>query len=253
MFTHAILRKPSASIVDGITSVDLGIPDYPNALKQHEKYAEALESLGLSLEILEADERFPDGCFVEDVGLHTPHCMILTNPGAATRKKETHIISEVFAKRFNTVEYITDPGTVEGGDILEVGDTYYIGLSDRTNEEGARQLVNILEKYGLKGVIVELSVFLHLKTGVSFVGDNTLLLGGELVDHPAFADFQKIIIDADETYAANSLWINGKVLMPEGFPKSKAKILASGREVIEVKVSEFEKIDGGLSCLSIRF
>lgn len=253
MFTQAILRKPSAALVNGITSVDLGVPDPANALKQHAAYAAALESLGLKLDILESEERFPDSCFVEDVGLHTPHCMILCNPGAATRQAESALISARLHARFDTMEYIKSPGTLEGGDILEVGDTYYIGLSARTNQEGADQLIAILEKYGLKGVVVELKEFLHLKTGVSFIGDNTLLLGGELVEHPIFASFDKIEVDSEEEYASNSLWINGKVLMPAGFPKTKAKILASGREVVEVEVSEFQKVDGGLSCLSIRF
>jgi len=252
-YSQAILRKPSPSIIHGITSADLGLPDFAKAMEQHVKYGQALESLGLKIHVLEADDRFPDSTFVEDVALHTPHCLILSNPGADTRKKETSIISEFLSQQFQQIAHIREPGTLEGGDILEVGETYFIGISERTNEEGARQLESILTSHGLKAVQVKLSEFLHLKTGVSYLGQNTLLVGGELVSHPAFENFEKIRIDPDETYAANSLWINEVVLMPLGFPKSKAKILATGRKVLELDVSEFEKVDGGLSCLSIRY
>ena len=136
---------------------------------------------------------------------------------------------------------------------MMVGDHFYVGLSDRTNEEGARQLISLLESFGFSGSTVELHGMLHLKSGISCLENNTLLVCDQFLNEPAFQDFDLIATDADETYAANCLWINGRVLVPAGFPKTRTKIEAAGYQVVEINVSEFQKLDGGLSCLSLRF
>jgi dimethylargininase len=253
MFRNAIVRVPCAAIIDGLTSCHLGKPDYRAALEQHAGYIKALESLGLKVKVLEKNEMFPDSTFIEDVALCTPACAIITNPGAPSRKGEIIGIREVLEDYYKIIEEIQLPGTVEAGDILMCGTHYYIGISGRTNNEGAGQLISILEKHGLTGSAIVLSEMLHLKTGVSYLENNNLLVAGEMVEKNEFKSFRKIIIEEDELNAANSLWINGTVLVPAGFPKTKRKIEDAGYPTLALEVSEFRKVDGGLSCLSLRF
>jgi dimethylargininase len=253
MFTHAIVRTPCPEMVDGITSVKLGRPDYSLALEQHQEYVEALRSLGLKITILEPDSRYPDSTFVEDVVLCTSGFSVITNPGVVSRKGEKENMERVLGSYYDVIEYIHPPGTLEAGDVMMAGNHFYTGISQRTNQEGADQLIRILEKHKLKGEKVELKNLLHLKSGISYLENNNLLIGKELFDHPAFNDFGKISVGKDEDYAANSLWVNGTVLVPEGFPETRRNIEQAGYPTISLAVSEFEKLDGGLSCLSLRF
>jgi dimethylargininase len=253
MFKNAIVRRPTKSVINGISNAKLGLPDYKLALTQHDNYIETLRKCGLEVEVLEANENFPDWVFIEDVALLTKKCAIVTNPGTPSRNKETIGIKETLSKYYNNIEKIVSPGTLDGGDIMMVEDHFYIGLSDRTNTEGANQLIAILEKHELAGSVVNLDEVLHLKTGVNYLDNNNLLVSGEFIDKMEFKDFNKYIIPNGEEYAANSLWINGKVIVPTGFVKTKKLIEEIGYEVIGVDVSEFRKLDGGLSCLSLRF
>lgn len=252
-FTKAIVRTPCAALVNGITTADLGLPDYPLALQQHGEYVAALAQCGLEVLTLPADENYPDSTFVEDVALCTPACAVVTNPGAASRNGERALIGEALLGYYARYEEIQFPGTLDAGDVMMVGSHFYIGLSARTNADGARQLIAILERHGMSGQAVPLRHVLHLKTGISYLEDNHLLVCGEFVDDPTFAKFDRIVVDADEAYAANCLWVNGTVLVPAGSPKTLAKIEALGYGTIVLEMSEFEKVDGGLSCLSLRF
>jgi len=240
-------------MVNGISNAGLGKPDYQNALIQHADYIEALKECGLQVTVLPPDENFPDSTFVEDAALMTPHCAILTNPGAASRRLETHSMLVTLREFYEDVEKIETPGTCEAGDIMMVGEHFYIGLSERTNQAGAEQMVAILERYGMTGSVVELNEVLHLKTGLGYLENNNLLACGEFLIKPEFQQFNILQVDPDESYAANSVWINGTVLTPSGFPKTRALIASAGYDVREVDVSEFQKLDGGLSCLSLRF
>lgn len=253
MFTKAIVRRPCAEMVHGITTSNLGKPDYQNALIQHQNYINALTACGLSVSVLDADARFPDSTFIEDSALCTPHCAIVTNPGDLSRRGERDAMFAVLADFYNNVHEITLPGTLDAGDVMMVGATYYIGLSNRTNREGTNQLIAILAKYNLTGIAVEMADILHLKTGMSYLENNNLLVTEQFVNEPYFSTFNKILVENDETYASNSLWINGTVLVPQGYPKTLAKINALGYKTIEVDTLEFRKLDGGLSCLSLRF
>ncbi|QNO14696.1 N(G),N(G)-dimethylarginine dimethylaminohydrolase [Alkalicella caledoniensis] len=253
MFKNVITRKPSKSMVHGITTVNLGKPDYEKALLQHSEYVKALKGCGVNTIELEANEDYPDSCFVEDTALLTKKCAIITNPGAESRKGEEKEISEVLKDFYDNIEVIKNPGTVEGGDIMMVGDHFYIGLSARTNEEGARQMISFLEKYGYTGSTVPLKEFLHLKTGVSYLGNNNLLATGEFLDSTEFREFNIIEVSKDDDYSANCIWVNGKVLVPKGFKNTRDAIIKAGYDVIELDMSEFQKLDGGLSCLSLRF
>jgi len=253
IFTNAIVRKPCLEMVNGITTAELGKPDYERALEQHQIYIEALKSCGLQVTELEADNRFPDSTFIEDVALCTSKFAVITNPGAASRNGEKEGIRRALEKFFSVIEHITFPGTLDAGDVMMVGTHFYIGISQRTNHEGADQLIKILQKYEMTGSKVLMKEMLHLKTGLSYLEHNNLLISGEFIDHVSFDQFTKISVDTSEQYAANSLWINGKVFVPKGFAHTKKKIEKAGYQTIEIDVSEFQKLDGGLSCLSLRF
>jgi len=240
-------------MVNGISNANLGVPEYSKALVQHADYIDALKECGLQVTVLPADEEFPDSTFVEDAALLTRRCAILTNPGAPTRNQETRSILPAIRKFYTELEVIEAPGTIEGGDIMMVGDHFYIGLSERTNEAGAEQMITILNRYGLRGSVVELNEVLHLKTGLGYLENNNLLACGEFPGKPEFRQFNILQVDPDEAYAANSVWINDTVLVPMGFPATRDLIVSAGYRIREVDVSEFQKLDGGLSCLSLRF
>lgn len=253
MFTRAIVKTPCAAMINGLTGADLGTPDYQQALQQHASYVDALQACGMQIISLPADENFPDSTFVEDVALLTPECAILTRPGAASRTREVESMGPVIRDLYENVETIEAPGQVEAGDIMMVGKHFYIGLSDRTNQAGADQMIAILERYGMSGSVVSFEEVLHLKTGLGYLEDNNLLASGEFLNKPEFSQYNILEVPEEEAYAANSIWVNGTVLTPAGYPKTKALIEAAGYPVICVDVSEFRKIDGGLSCLSLRF
>ena len=253
MFTNAIVRKPGRSMVKGLTNANLGVPDYQKALEQHELYVRALKNCGLDVEELEADENFPDSTFVEDVALLTLNCAIITNPGALSRKGEIIGIKKIVQKYYDDIEEIQSPGTVEAGDIMMVGKHFYIGISERTNLDGAQQIIRILNKYGMSGSVIQLEKVLHLKTGLAYLENNNLVVCGEFLSNPEFKKFNVIEISETESYAANCVWINDKVLLPKNYPDTRQKIIDTGYAVVEIDVSEFQKLDGGLSCLSLRF
>ena len=254
MFKKAIVRKPNPSIVDGITSSpQLGKPDYQKALIQHDAYIAALKICGLEVIELEVDNRFPDNCFVEDVALLTGKCAVVTRPGAGSRLGEEAGMAKILGVYYPAIDMIRAPGTLEGGDVMMVGDHFYIGISDRTNHSGAAQLVDILKNFDYTTSLVELNDVLHLKTGLSYLEDNTLLIAGEFIKKTEFSSFKKIIIPENELYAANCIRVNDYVLIPEGYEKTKSAIEAAGLATLTVDTSEFRKIDGGLSCLSLRF
>lgn len=255
MFKHAIVRTPSQNISEGITSANLGKPVYTKALKQHAGYIAALQSCGVVVHVLEADSAYPDACFVEDTAVLAERVAIITNLGAPTRKGEEKKVAAALRGfyRDDQIETITQPGTLEGGDVMRVGDHFYTGLSARTNEEGARQFISFLNKHGYTGSVVKMREMLHLKTGLAYLENNLLLTAGEFIGHPTFASFKTIPVDLKDAYSANCIYVNGIVLIPEGYPVTRGKIEATGLPTREVGVSEFRKIDGGLSCLSLRF
>jgi dimethylargininase len=183
----------------------------------------------------------------------TPFCAIITNPGAISRKGEIFGIEAVLEKFYSDIEYIKVPGTLDGGDIMNAGTHYYIGLSERTNYSGIQQLQNILDKYKLSSTVIPLKNVLHLKSGVAYLENNNLVASGEFLTKDEFNKFNILEIKEQESYAANCIWINGRVIIPEGFPDSKNIIEKAGYTIIEIDVSEFRKVDGGLSCLSLRF
>lgn len=253
MFENAIVRKPGQSLTGGLTTAHLGKPDYKRALKQHGTYIKALKCCGVRVKVLEADEQYPDAVFVEDTAVLPERCAVVTRPGAPSRRGEEVSIKNTLKNIYTCVETITAPAALEGGDVMRVGNHFYVGLSARTNEQGYRQFAEILHKYGYTASPVKMEKCLHLKTGLAYLENNNLLVAGEFIAHEEFKKFNRIIIDESESYAANCIWVNDVVLVPLGFPKTKAAIERAGYSVMEVDVSEFRKLDGGLSCLSLRF
>jgi len=253
MFKNAIVRRPGRSLADGITSASLGKPNYENALKQHDNYITALERCDVTVTVLDAQEKYPDSVFVEDTAVLTAKCAVITNPGALSRQGEEHTIHEALKKFYTDIHIITSPGTIEGGDVMMVGDHFYAGLSARTNKTGTAQFAEFLSRYGYTQSDVEMAEFLHLKTGLSYLENNNLLIAGEFIGSTYFKQYNCIEVTEAENYSANSIWVNGTVLVPTGYAGTLSAVKAAGYKTIEVDVSEFRKLDGGLSCLSLRF
>ena len=252
MYTNAITRKPCKNFADGLTTSDMGKPDYKLMLRQHVNYVDALKSLGLQVTELEALDDFPDAHFLEDTAVIVPEVAILTRPGALSRRGEEIFIEPILAKH-KTVRKITEPGTLDGGDILVIDKNVFIGLSDRTNQEGANQLSEILFQYGYNSMLIKVEEGLHLKSDVNYIGNNTILITDKYYNHAEFENYIRICVDKNEAYAANSLLINDKVIIPKGFPATKQKLLKADFDLIEIDMSESQKMDGGLTCLSLRF
>lgn len=252
MFTKAIVRRPAETFATGITTANLGKPDYDMVLKQHDAYCEALIKCGLELTVLQANSDFPDSCFVEDTAVVTKDFGVIARPGDKRRLGEEVEIKKVLEPLLK-LHYIEEPGTLDGGDIMQAGNKFYIGLSARTNLPGSKQLSKILKEYNYEVYSIPVCTMLHFKTGVNYLGDNNLLVHQDFCTRDDFKSYNQTIIDPNETYAANSLRINDYVLTPKGFPKTKASIEKLGYQVIELEMSEFQKMDGGLSCLSLRF
>jgi dimethylargininase len=250
MFTKAIVRRPGRNFAEGITTSNLGKPDFEKAIEQHSAYCNALSGCGLELMVLEADKRYPDGCFVEDTAIVTSDVAVITRPGAASRIGEEAVISETLSE-FRKIETIRFPGTLDGGDVLRVEDHFFIGISGRTNREGAMQLSAILSKYGYTSSETEVGSGLHLKSGLAYLGNGNFI---SVKGFSKIAGSSGIIIsDQEENYSANCLLVNDFLLIPKGFPKSKEKIVDLGYNIIEPDMSEFRKMDGGLTCLSLLF
>jgi dimethylargininase len=177
---------------------------------------------------------------------------VITNPGSDSRKGEEETIATVLG-RYRKIEKIQPPGTMDGGDVLQVDQHFFIGLSERTNQEGAGQLGQILKHYGYTYTTVTVGEGLHYKSSVNYVGKNTLLVTEDFANTDQLSGYDIIIADSDESYAANTLFINDHLLVPRGYPNTRKKLDALGFKIIELDTSEVRKMDGGLTCMSLRF
>jgi dimethylargininase len=256
VFTRAIVRPPGASFSRGLTTANLGKPRLDIALVQHEAYCAALEKCGLTLTRLDADERFPDSTFVEDTAVLTERFAVLARPGAPSRQGEVSAVAKALGASYGPCGEIMSPGTLDGGDVCQVDQHFLIGLSQRTNAEGAAQLSGLLTSRGFTTTIIDIrgsDDLLHLKGGISWPGRDVLVLTPALATHPAFGGHEVIVVDPDEQYGANCVAINGQLLIPAEHPRLADTLVGHGFDVIPLPVSEFRKMDGGLSCLSLRF
>ncbi len=256
MLHRAIVRRPCENFAAGLTTVALGEPDYVRALEQHEAYCAALEACGLTLTRLDADQRYPDSTFVEDTAVLTKRCAVVTNPGAPSRAREVADISKTLARFYSELHSICGPGTLDGGDVCEAGNHFFIGISERTNEAGAQQLAELLTSFDYTASLIDIrdvDGILHLKSGLAYLSDNRLAVIEALHSRAEFRGYDLIRVKAGEEYAANCLSINGSVLIAAGYQILEVKLRELGYQTIALAMTEFQKMDGGLSCLSLRW
>jgi dimethylargininase len=260
IFTRAIVRAPSANFSQGLTSSDAGAPDFGLATQQHEQYCAALKDCGLELTHLEPDPTHPDATFVEDTAIVTPRGAVITRPGAPTRRGEIDSVGAALRTFFPETPAIAAPGCVDGGDVCEADGHFLIGVSARTNEAGARQLKEHLRRFGYSATLVDIrasKALLHLKTGIAYLGDGVWAIAAEIErELPPLADLRVrdwISVSAAEGYAANCVRVNQAVLVPAGYPRLATALRERGLRPMPLEMSEFQKMDGGLSCLSLRF
>jgi len=255
-FRRAIVRSPAENFADGLTTVDLGVPDVGKALAQHAAYCAALEDVGVELTRLPAEASHPDSTFVEDTAILTPRGAILTRPGAPSREGEVASIERALSAFYPSFLRIEAPGTVDGGDVCEAGDHFFIRVGRRTNDDGARQLARHLAADGYASTLVdlrEIEGLLHLKSGIAWLGGKTLLVIDPLAAHSAFRGWELIRVPPGEDYASNCVLVNDRIFFAEGFPLLERVLRERGYRLIVLPMSEFQKMDGGLSCLSLRF
>jgi len=253
---NAIVCAPASSMTLGITTRDVGPPDVERALAQHARYCKALERCALQVTSLPPDPSFPDSTFVEDTAVLAERCAVVTHPGAESRRGEIAAIRDGLRRFFPALEAISAPGTLDGGDVCRVGDRFIIGISARTNEEGARQLGGFLERAGYSWTPVDIrgiEGLLHLKSGMAALDDDRLLLIDGLAERSELAAHRVVGVEPREWRAANCVRVNQHLLLPRGYPATERALRRMGFSLVVLDVSEFEKMDGGLSCLSLRF
>ncbi len=251
MFTHAICRRPGQDLGAGLTTSDLGAPDHALALVQHDAYIAALRGLGLKVDVLGAKAGYPDAHFVEDTAVVIPEVGVICRPGHPARRGEEQSIAPALTG-YRPLEHITAPGLLDGGDVLQVGRHFFVGVSERTNREGAEQLGGILKRHGYTWTAVPVGAGLHFKSSVNEVGGQ-LLVTSAFANRPELTDYERIVVPGGEEYAANTLRINNHLLVPAGFSATLGKLTDLGMEITTLELSEMRKMDGGLTCLSLRF
>lgn len=253
-FKHAITRKPAASIIDGLRTIDTGRPDLAQMIAAHDSYVASLRETGAEVIELPALPTYPDSVFVEDTALCLPQGAILMRAGAATRAGEVAEMAPALAKVYSDVRAIKGPGTIEGGDILVTESEIIVGLSERTNQAGVDELAALVKDWGytVRSLKIPDDV-LHFKTDCSLLDVNTILSTQRLAASGCFADYNVIYTAPDEEAAANAIRFNQFVLMAAGFPETAKRLRDSGYKVREIDNTDCAKLDGGMSCLSLRF
>jgi dimethylargininase len=255
-FTRAIVRPPGSNFSAGLTSVALGAPDLSRALRQYAQYCEALERCGLDLVRLPEDPEHPDATFVEDTAILSPLCNVLARPGAPSREGEVSAIEAALTAISIDLKAIETPGTLDGGDICDADGHFFIGVSQRTNWDGAAQLAAFLTQAGYSSSCIDIRAvrgILHLKSGIASLGDGRIVAIDSLAGHPSVNNHELVRVPVGEEYAANCVRVNSHVLIAAGFPGMQRSLQRLGYDLIVLEMSEFQKMDGGLSCLSLRF
>ena len=254
-YERAITRPPCDTFAEGLTHGLLGKPDVKLAKDQHERYVAALRSCGIEVVVLPPENEYPDSCFTEDEVIVTDRVAVIPSFCRPLRQGEEDLMRPVIESYYgDRIETIRKPGTLEGGDICRDGNHFFVGISSRTNEEGARQFAEIVKRYGftcdfcdIRGIKI-----LHLSTGMSYIGGNTVICCPAFRDLPAYRGYRVIVTDEAEAYSANCVRIRDTVIMPEGFQNTEKKLRDAGFNILTTPMSEIEKQDGGLSCLSVR-
>jgi dimethylargininase len=250
---RAIVRLPSPALSRcALTFLERQPIDFERALAQHAAYIDALRAAGALVRILPPEPDLPDAVFVEDTAVVVDECAVITRPGIDSRRAETESI-QVAIEEVRPVVRIIDPGTLEGGDILRVGRTIFAGQTPRTNAEGTRQLASALGPHGYEVVAVRPTGCLHLKSAVTFIGDETVLVNPEWIDVDLFSRWQCVPVAPEEPFGANALMVGGTVHLAASAPRTRRKLDALGFHTAAVDTSEFEKAEAALTCLSLLF
>jgi dimethylargininase len=259
-FTRAIVRRPASNFAAGLTSAVEGPPDIGRALEQHAAYVDALRDRGLTVTCLEPDETYPDGTFVEDTAIVTGRGAVLTRPGALSREGEIRSMAACLRQFYADLPAIAAPGTVDGGDVCEADGHFLIGVSARTNAQGAHQLAQHLGRFGYTSGIMDIKsnpALLHLKSGIAYLGDGVWMadggIQGDLRSQSGIDVRDLILVSPAEASAANCVRVNDAILVVAGYPQMSAALESRGCRIVPLEMSEFRKMDGGLSCLSLRF
>lgn len=253
-FSHAITRRPPLSAVHGLRAEDVGNPDSDVLMRHHEAYVLALRQAGVDVSVLDALEEFPDSLFVEDTALCLQEGAVVLRPGAPTRFGESMAMAPHLGDVYSDVRQLTGAGFVEGGDILTTETEILVGRSARTNADGIAELRETVADWGytVREVTTPPGV-LHFKSDCSLLDGSTILSTPRLSASGCFEGYTVVDVAEGEEPAANSIRVNDVVFMPSGFPLTTERVRDAGFVVIELENSECQKIDGGLSCLSLRF
>jgi len=253
-FTHAIVRRPAATVVDGLRAVDTGAPDHSSFTRHHADYVDALRSTGAAVEVLPALEAFPDSVFVEDTALCLPEGAVVMRPGAPSRLGEVRAIAPHLMQHYEDMRSIEAPGFIEGGDILVTESEILVGRSARTDRDGIDALRRIVAAWGY--AVREVSVphgVLHFKTDCAVLDEETILATPRLSASGCFTGYRVIHTADGEDASANAVRFNDLVLVPDGFPRTAGHLVSLGYNLRPVRNTEAAKLDGGMSCLSLRF
>ncbi|HEX4924301.1 MAG TPA: arginine deiminase family protein [Bdellovibrionales bacterium] len=251
---QAILRPPDTSLSQcELSFIERAPIDFERALAEHSAYAAALERNGVRVTMLPRLEGAPDSVFIEDTAVFLKECAILARPGAASREAETASVRPRLAAARATVYEIEAPGRLDGGDVLMTDSNVYVGISSRTNAEGFEQFARIAVRYGYRPLAIEVRGCLHLKTGLTYLGDGTYLNQPAWVD-PSAVGARRVIEVADgEPFGANTLRLAGRLLYPAEHPRTAARLRAAGYEVVTTPLRELAKAEAGVTCLSLLF
>jgi len=250
MTEHAIVRSPPSSFRGCISSHPLlHTLDLTVAIKQHQEYCRTLNELGLEIIRLPVDEAHPDSCFVEDTVVIHRDKAVITRMAKESRRGEEEQVEEIL-REYKRLRRIQDPATIEGGDVIHLEKYLISGITERTNHEGVFQASDLLRT---RIEVIEDPSIVHLKSHVTFLGAGTFVVTQRFADHPLLRKYRRLVVPADEAYAANTLAIDNVILMSEKHPKSIQLLKEAGFDIVPVEMSEFEKCEGALTCLSITF
>jgi dimethylargininase len=252
MIRYALVRPPGPDAADGLTEQNGPPVRMKDLRQQHAAYCNLLQKIGIELIQLDPLPGFPDAYFVEDTAVVTPEIAVITRPGAPQRRGEEKSVARRLAD-YRPLKGIEPPGTLDGGDVLIVEQDVFVGLSRRTNCHGADQLGQLLAPFGYRCIPVEVPDGLHLKSSVASLDQCQLLLKDSWSQLSVFDDYAKLLVDSSEDYACNTLAINGHLIMPMGYPRTRALLESVGKPIHELDTHPFRRMDGGLTCLSLRF
>ena len=253
-FTHAVTRKPSHSVVRGLRAIDRGTPDFEIFETEHRLYLEALRQAGLKVTTLETCEEFPDSVFIEDAALCLPEGVVMLRPGTPSRTGESaQLVPELAAMGLHIHPNGSD-GYIDGGDILVTDSAVLAGLSNRTDRAGFEWLKALLQSWDYKVMAVETpQQVLHFKSDCCVLDSSTIMATSRLAGKACFSGFRVLTVPSGEEPAANSIRVNDSLLIPDGFPETADMLVREGYSVVTVPVSQASLLDGGLSCMSLRF